>query len=116
MVQQASVERDGTAQFFYVSPGVYYIRAFVDSNSNGQWDTGDYATGRQAEAVYYCPQEFEAKARWDITRQWNMTAQSRHHQKPAALSKKKSKKRTVKNRNADRARELGIEYVKRAAY
>ena len=112
MVQQASVERDGTAQFFYVSPGVYYIRAFVDSNSNGQWDTGDYATGRQAEAVYYCPQEFEAKARWNITRQWNMTAQSRHHQKPAALSKKKSKKRTVKNRNADRARELGIEYVK----
>jgi uncharacterized protein (DUF2141 family) len=112
MVQQAHVEHDGTAQFFYVSPAIYYLRAFVDSNGNGKWDTGDYATGRQAEAVYYCPQEFEAKARWDITRQWNVTAAPRHHQKPGALLKKKSKKKTVKNRNVERAQQLGIEYVK----
>ncbi len=111
-VQQAPVGPDGTAQFFYVTPGVYYMRAFVDSNGNGKWDTGDYATARQAESVYYCPQVFEAKARWDITRQWNMTATPRHHQKPSALLKKKSKKKMVRTRNADRARELGIEYVK----
>ena len=112
VIHEAPVERDGSAQFFYVTPGVYYVRAFVDSNGNGKWDTGDYEANRQAEAVYYWPQELEAKAKWDITRQWNVMARPRHLQKPSALSKKQSKKKTVRTRNADRARELGIEYVK----
>ena len=29
------VTEDGTAQFFYIKPGKYYARLFVDTNRNG---------------------------------------------------------------------------------
>lgn len=115
VVQEAPVESDGTAQFFYVNPGTYYVRAFVDRNGNGRWDTGNYDADQQAEDVYYYWREMEAKAKWDITEQWNLTARSRHQQKPAKLIKQQpdKAKRQQSNRNAERARQLGIEYVKK---
>ena len=104
--------KNGTAEFDYVNPGKYYLRAFVDSNGNGQWDTGDYYADRQAEAVYYYPEETECKAKWDVTRNWNLTSRRRFEQKPSAIVKQKpDKEKKLKNRNLERAKELGKEYV-----
>ena len=114
VVAQSLMEADGTAQFYYLKPDIYYARAFVDSNGNGKWDTGDYDADLQAESVYYYPREIEAKAKWDITLQWQVNSTPRFKQKPAAIVKQKSnsKKRQLRNRNAERARQLGVEYVK----
>ena len=114
-VQQARVATDLTAQFFYVSPGEYFLRAFVDRNGNDRWDTGNYDTGVPPEDVYYCPRGLEAKAKWDITQAWNPTLTKRYQQKPGALVKQKDtkKKQTRKNRNLERAKELGIQYVRK---
>ena len=115
VVATSKMETDGTAQFYYLKPAIYYARAFVDRNGNGLWDTGNYDADQQAESVYYYPREIEAKAKWDITLQWQVEALLRYKQKPSAIVKQKSnnKKRQLRNRNADRARSLGIEYVKR---
>ena len=115
VVATSKMEADGTAQFYYLKPAIYYARAFVDRNGNGLWDTGNYDADLQAESVYYYPREIEAKAKWDITLQWQVEALLRYKQKPSAIMKKKnsSKKKQLRNRNADRARSLGIEYVKR---
>ncbi len=113
VIKQARMEDDGTVQFFYVNPGTYYARAFADYNGNGQWDTGCYDKDLQAEAVYYLPGTIEAKAQWDLTKQWNLTATPRNRQKPQELVKqKKEEKKTVKGRNLERAKQLGIQYVK----
>ena len=113
VVQQVRAEQDGVAQFFYVNPASYFVRAFIDRNGNGIWDTGDYAADQQAEAVYYYPRAIEAKAKWDVTQQWNLSLLPFNRQKPGTLVKQKaSDKKGHKNRNADRARELGVEYVK----
>ena len=114
VVAQSLMEADGTAQFYYLKPDIYYARAFVDSNGNGKWDTGDYDADLQAESVYYYPREIEAKAKWDITLQWQVNSTHRFKQKPAAIVKQKSnnKKRQLRNRNAERARQLGVEYIK----
>jgi len=105
--------KNGTASFDYVNPGKYYIRAFVDSNGNGRWDTGDYYADRQAEAVYYYPEETECKAKWDVTRNWNLTSRRRFEQKPSAIVKQKpDKEKKLKNRNQERAKQLGKEYIK----
>lgn len=104
---------DGTAEFYYVNPGKYYLRAFSDKNGNGIWDTGDYEINLQPEAVYYNPKEIECKAKWDITHDWNITAVPLNKQKPMAITKQKpDKEKQLRNRNFDRAKELGIEYVK----
>ena len=106
---------DGNVEFFYLSPGIYYLRAFIDRNGNGKWDTGDYDKDLQAEEMYYYPQSIECKEKFDVTLPWNLTSTPLIRQKPAAITKQKPDKEQAKlrNRNADRARELGIEYVKK---
>ena len=112
VVKHVKGEKDGTAQFFYLAPGTYYLRAFADRNDNGIWDTGNYEADQQPEDVYYYPGTIEAKAKWDLTQSWNLTAVPRNRQKPGALIKQKTdKKRTVTNRNAERAAQLGIQYI-----
>jgi hypothetical protein len=102
-----------TAEFYYVTPNTYYLRAFVDANGNNQWDTGDYDADRPAEAVYYYSQEKECKAKWDVTVDWNLTARRRFEQKPQALVKQKGEQsKKLQNRNAQRAKQLGKEYLK----
>ena len=113
-VKQAKCDKDRVAQFFYVTPGTYFLRAIVDHNDNGSWDPGAYAETRQAEAVYYDSHEVIAKAKWDVTHQWNLTSQPHHRQKPGVLIKQKTEnKKTVRNRNAERAAQLGIVYPAR---
>lgn len=104
---------NGTAEFFYVKPDTYYLRVIVDDNNNGIWDTGDYDEDRQPEAVYYYPEKIECKAMWDITLSWDPSSRALYQQKPRELVKTKDeKKRTVKSRNAERARKMGLEYIK----
>lgn len=106
--------RNGVAEFFYINPGTYYMRLFVDRNANGQWDTGSYEDMQQAEPTYYYPQSIECKAKWDITLDWNPESRDAAHQKPYAITKQKPEQdKTIKRRNAERARKLGIPYVVR---
>jgi len=111
VVKQAKAE-GGQAEIYFIRPDTYYLRLFVDTNGNGVWDTGDYAAGRQAEEVYYFPEAIECRAKWDVSRTWNVNARPFYAQKPGEIVKQKSdKKKTVKNRNAERAKKLGIEYI-----
>lgn len=104
---------DGSVQFFYIKPGTYYLRMLVDHNGNGQWDTGNYDEDLQPEEVYYYPHAIECKEKWDVTLSWNPKSTPLLQQKPRVLIKQKDekKKATIKNRNAERARQKGIEYI-----
>ena len=110
-VQKEAKVVDGAAEFFYLKAGKYYLKAFVDNNGNGLWDTGDYYADLQPEDVYYYPKEVECKEKWDITIGWDLNATPVARQKPQAITKQKSEQeKKLRNRNADRAKELGIEY------
>lgn len=102
----------GQAEFYYVKPGDYYMRMYIDENDNGKWDTGDFDQDLQPETVYYYPDVLQCKAKWDLTHSWNPTARETFRQKPEKITKQKpDKAKTVKKRNADRAKSLGIIYV-----
>ena len=110
VVKEVSTD-NGTAEFFYVKPGTYYARMFIDSNRNGEWDTGLYAGDRQAETTYYYPEKLECKEKWDMTLTWNPTSRKPFMQKPLEITKQKpEKEKTIRRRNLERARELGIPY------
>lgn len=96
---------NGRADFYYVKPGSYYLRAFYDRNGNGKWDTGDFSEARQAEEVFYFPVQLQIRANWDIEQTWDVKALPLTRQKPEAITKQKAEKeKTVKNRNAERLR------------
>ena len=104
---------NGTAEFFYVKPGTYYMRLFTDLNRNGRWDTGDYLLDLQPETVYYYPESIECKAKWDLTLTWNPTLRPVYRQKPGAITQQKGeKKKALNSRNYERAKKLGIEYIR----
>lgn len=98
----------GRADFFYLKPGDYYLRLLLDRDGNGMWTTGEFETGLPPEEVYYNPVKFNVRARWDIEQDWNFRTLPLTEQKPAELIKQKADpKKTVKNRNAERLRQLG---------
>ena len=98
---------DGRADFYYLTPGKYYARAFVDLNSNGRWDTGLYAEKRQAEPMYYYPAPLELKAYFEVSQDWNLTGKPLDRQKPDEIKKQKPDEKKKRNRNEERARQLG---------
>ena len=112
-VIKTATSTHGAVQFFYIKPGTYYLRMLVDKNGNGKWDTGNYGEDLQPEEIYYYPREIECKEKWDVTLSWNPKSTPLLRQKPRALIKQKDekKKATIKNRNAERARQKGIEYI-----
>ena len=110
MVKETSTT-NGRAEFYYIKPGTYYARMYVDSNKNGKWDTGDYAADKQAETTYYYPEKIECKEKWDLTLTWNPMSRSLDRQKPLEITKQKpEKEKTIKRRNQERASKLGIPY------
>lgn len=111
MIKEVAAEHQ-QAEFYYLKPETYYLRLFVDSNHNGIWDTGDYAKDRQPEAVYYYPGKIECKAKWDLTESWNPTSTPLYQQKPGAITKQKAdKQKTIRRRNAERAKQMGLPYT-----
>ena len=100
---------DGTAEFYYVKPGDYYLRAFIDKNKNGKWDTGNFDEDLQPEEVYYYHEKVTCREKWDVTRDWNLLSRPLDKQKPSEIDKQKADKaKAIKQRNAERAREKGI--------
>ena len=102
---------NGSAAFYYIKPGTYYARLFVDTNNNGIWDTGDYNANLQPEEVFYYPYKIECKAKWDMNLSWDITAKPLDQQKPNDIKKQKGEQqRKIQQRNIERARKLGITY------
>ena len=105
---------EGRADFFYLKPGDYYMRCFIDRNGDGVWTTGDFATGTQPEEVFYFPKPMTVKAQWEIDQKWDARGIPTMRQKPEKLVKQKPEKaKERKNRNAERKKEMQRESKKR---
>lgn len=102
-VAELPVDEKKRADFYYLKPSDYYLRCFVDRNNNGVWDSGEYDSNLQPEAVYYFPQPVRVKAKWDIEQDWAPLEIPRITQKPLEITKQKpDKKRESKQRNKER--------------
>ena len=105
-VVEQRADKDGRADFFFVKPGDYYLRCFVDRDFNGVWDTGKYSDGIMPEIVYYFPQPLRVKAKWDIEQDWAPLKIPRLNQKPKEITKQKpDKEKDIKQRNKERERQ-----------
>lgn len=103
VVTQQRVSSSGVAEFYFLSPDIYYMRCFVDINGNGKWDVGDYGQGLQPERVYYFPKPMNVRAGWDVEQEWDVQGIPVMRQKPAELIKQKADKgKTPRERNKER--------------
>ncbi len=84
VVRELAASAEGT-KFEYLKPTSYYMRAFVDLNGDGKWTTGDWATKRQPEPVYYFPNKLTLRANWDFEESWDIRKLPIDRQKPQEL-------------------------------
>lgn len=97
----------GQANFYYITPGEYYLRLYLDRNHNHIWDTGDFSKDLQPEEVYYYPGMLKLKAQWEFDQTWDINTTPFIKQKPIEITKQKpDAAKTIRNRNAERARNL----------
>ena len=94
---------EGRVDFFFIKPGDYYMRCFIDDDEDGVWDTGEYDKGVQPEQVFYFPKPIRIKAKWDVEQDWAPYDIPRIGQKPLEITKQKpDKEKKVKERNKER--------------
>lgn len=72
ILKEISISQKEVIRFEYMNPGKYKLRAILDQNNNGYWDTGNYTYKRQAEKVIYLDSEIELRANWDYEENWNL--------------------------------------------
>lgn len=98
--QQSISTVNNRADFFYLQPATYYIRAFIDTNGNGIWDTGNYDEGIQPEPMYYFPKPIPVKVRMEIEQEWDPTSIPLTKQKAAEITiQKPDQEKKIKRRN-----------------
>ena len=81
--------KNGEFEIINVPPGTYYLRLTIDSNGNGQWDTGNYLQHLQPEEVYYYPKKLRLRANWDLDENWNIYETALDLQKPEDIRRNK---------------------------
>ncbi|MBO7119822.1 MAG: Ig-like domain-containing protein [Bacteroidaceae bacterium] len=113
-VAELPAGKDGRADFFFLKPGDYYLRCFVDRDRDGVWDTGVYDEKTPPETVYYFPKPVMVKAKWDIEQDWAPLEIGRMWQKPKEITKQKpDKEKNIKQRNKERLQQKEAERQQR---
>lgn len=59
-------------QFIRINAEAYTMRAIIDVNSNGKWDTGDLSEQLQPEPIIFYPVSIATKANWEIELKWEI--------------------------------------------
>lgn len=72
LISEERVNNNNKIIFPLLESGIYRLRVIYDLNGDGKWTTGDFAGGRQPEAVSYFPTEIEIKPGWDVIEDWNI--------------------------------------------
>ena len=105
-VAELPADANGRADFFFLKPGDYYLRCFMDYDYDGVWDTGNYDEIRHPERVFYFPKPIQVKAKWDIEQDWAPLEIPIIKQKPLEITKQKpDKEKNIKQRNKERERQ-----------
>ena len=72
VLEERVINKTGRISFDYLLPAKYKIKAILDRNYNGRWDTGDYFRHLQPEEVVYFPRTLDLRANWDVEENWQL--------------------------------------------
>ncbi|MCK9203960.1 MAG: Ig-like domain-containing protein [Bacteroidales bacterium] len=70
IIDQCIVDKSGKIKMNYIAPGKFKLKAILDRNKNGKWDSGSYHARLQPEMVFYLPKEIEIRSNWDVEENW----------------------------------------------
>jgi hypothetical protein len=56
----------------FLPPKTFKLKAIIDRNGNGKWDTGNYLKGLQPEEVVNYFQNITIRSNWEIELIWKI--------------------------------------------
>ncbi|MFZ4546418.1 MAG: Ig-like domain-containing protein [Bacteroidales bacterium] len=72
VVDQQITSIDRKIDFGLLPPAKYGLKAIIDSNGNGRWDTGEFIKKIQPEKVLVHPKLFEVRTNWELEETWDL--------------------------------------------
>ena len=57
--------------FDYLLPGKYRVKAILDENHNGRWDTGSLIRRKQPEKAIMHPKVMDVRGNWELEEPWD---------------------------------------------
>lgn len=72
VLQQQIVTASTEIIYKHLKPAKYLIKAILDNNINGKWDTGNYLNKLQPEKVYFFPAKINIRSKWEIEEEWKL--------------------------------------------
>ena len=71
-VDERIITTEKRVDFRLLSPAKYGVKAIMDINSNGRWDTGVLTKKIQPERVLIHPKLFEVRTNWELEETWDL--------------------------------------------
>lgn len=65
-IQTLSLPETKMKQLTNLKPGDYTFKVIIDSNKNGQWDTGDFISETQPEEIQLFSEATKVRANWEL--------------------------------------------------
>ncbi|MFZ4706333.1 MAG: Ig-like domain-containing protein [Bacteroidales bacterium] len=72
LVKEERIDSDKKLTFSFLLPGKYKLKAIVDKNHNGKWDTGNYLGHLQPEMVINYKTVIDLRANWEQEEEWQL--------------------------------------------
>jgi len=72
VLKENLMHEEGKISYPFLLPGKYKIKAILDSNRNGEWDTGNYLRHIQPEQIIIFPKVLDLRANWDQEEDWQL--------------------------------------------
>ena len=69
---ERSITSGKRVDFGILAPGKYGLKAIMDTNGNGRWDTGVFLKKIQPERVLVHPKLFEVRTNWELEETWDL--------------------------------------------
>ena len=98
MLEERTIKGNGKVVFDYLGEGTYMIRAILDRNGNGKWDTGNYLKHLQPEEIKYLPAEIKLKKNFDVEQDFDMSKTYKREDPSKKKNTEGDKKRNRTNR------------------
>lgn len=72
VLSQRIITTEKKADFGLLPPGKYGLKAIIDANNNGRWDTGQFIKKIQPERVLVHPKIFQVRTNWELEETWDL--------------------------------------------
>lgn len=72
LIRWVKIAKPSQVSFDVLPPKNYVIRAILDQNNNGKWDTGNFLNKKQPEIIKYFNKVLEVRANWDVNEAFNL--------------------------------------------